>query len=317
MGNFEKISSDFTAALAGRSRRAWRISNWIKGGFVIAGSAVVVVCQLMPSEAFWHGFSLPQFIGIIASGIVALGGFALLILEQDAASELSTAGRFFDFTRQLVDEKRDHQAQLELLNRDIERFAALNTAVNALREFVEQAAAAKNANLQAIVGAALKSARPHLLKALDFRIGDSWTICVYKAEPAADVGKAALRLFAHEREIDCEKKQARLWTEGEGNVGQVYAKRKALIIADMLAAEMKKACGPWYNNTRLKDDERYRSLATVPILIGRSSTAWGVVVGTTSKPGHFNENPNLGLKTHEPILELAAMIALAAAVCNG
>jgi len=63
------------------------------------------------------------------------------------------------------------------------------------------------------------------------------------------------------------------------------------------------------------DPVRYRSIGAVPIRLAASDPPWGVVVATSSRPGHFaGKNKLGGVQPEEDIRALAGMVALAIAV---
>lgn len=151
---------------------------------------------------------------------------------------------------------------------------------------------------------------------MGFEISDMWTICVYRAEPNASGGRDSLRCVAHNRAIQCEISEARVWDEGVGVSGISYANQREIIVPDLSSANL----GSMFNlagGARPYDGDRYRSIVCVPVVIHGQGKPWGVVVATSDRVNHFNTDEDGGPKAIEPARLLAAMVALAVVLCEG
>jgi hypothetical protein len=59
------------------------------------------------------------------------------------------------------------------------------------------------------------------------------------------------------------------------------------------------------------DDQRYRSVAAVPILLGSTGEPWGVTIASSSVPGQFSPaDGSEGWEHAEAVRILAGMLAL-------
>jgi GAF domain-containing protein len=147
---------------------------------------------------------------------------------------------------------------------------------------------------------------------MGFEQADRWTICVFYGDIDQREGRRVLRCVAHARAIECDISEARTWPEGVGVGGVAYANAREVIVPDLVDEAM----GTVFDlgdRKRSYDEERYRSLAAVPILVDRGEKPWGVVIATNDRPHHFNVE-GTGVRTVEAVRALAGMVALAVSV---
>lgn len=238
-----------------------------------------------------------------------MGGGALAFTEKDASKELEAA-------RAAVETARDLQKEAEKINlitSDLRRSFELYTAMKTMREIVEQHVLVSGSSTQNIIDNFYELASRSLLIAIGFDLEEHWTVCVYKAGPDAN-GRVELSCIQHERSDKCDIKSARKWPEGVGVAGYAYTNRKSIFVPDLESPEL----GSTFDlgvKARDYDPVRYRSIGAVPIRLAASDPPWGVVVATSSRPGHFaGKNKLGGVQPEEGIRALAGMVALAIAV---
>jgi hypothetical protein len=152
-----------------------------------------------------------------------------------------------------------------------------------------------------------------LVIAAGFSLADQYTVCVYRAEAAAEPNRYELHLVEHIRAIDCEKGTARIWPEGKGVAGVAFSNASEILVADLSADGIRAVFQP-DGLTRDYDDDRYRSIVAVPVHVEGNERPWGVVTATNDRPEHFNHLDQPGLKPEEAIRVLANYVALAVAV---
>ena len=184
-----------------------------------------------------------------------------------------------------------------------------------MRGIIEQFVARSVTDEIKIVDEMMRAASRLLLIALGFKQSHLWTLCVYKAVNDPQTNGVNLVCVAKNRAIDCDITEARIWPAGIGTVGMAYANAREIIVPDMQAVEL----GSTYDlgdMARADDKGRYRSIATVPILVAGGNKPWGVVVATSDQPHHFYVDEETGVRTSEAVRSLASMVALAVVVCK-
>jgi hypothetical protein len=308
MASLRKLADDVSALFVAHARRVFRTSMFVKvilllGGALIAGGA----------EAFEiadGNVSALTVAALAGFGLVFLGGVYVAITDSDVSRALDTA-------RQALEEVRLRERQMDRFNADRARLAKevgrgleLYNSIDVMRGAIEQSLALPAVPATTIIQTCLSAASNSLLVAFDFDIQDTWTIAVYMAEEPQESDKSILRCIAHIRKIACEIANARAWAAGVGVAGIAYSMGNEVIIPNMSAPEL----GTVFNLgtlARSYDDERYQSMAAIPIRVGASQVPWGVAVVTSDQQGHFSPEASDGVSTSEPIRAIAAMAALA------
>ena len=295
-----------------RSERHVNASRFVKIGLIAGGSTVAIVAQFMsvPSGEPFGGW---QIAGIAAAVVAGFGAIFVVLTEEDASADLENA-------RAAIEEARNHERDYDDIltdfskfERELQRAIELYSSVNAMRGVVERVLGSRQRDELAIVPLLMMAAKRPLPIALGFEQSHRWTVCIYRAEADSDTNKTMLRCVAHLRSIDCDISQARSWPEGVGVAGIAYAKNSELIVPDMADPALGTVFNLRADLTRPYDAERYRSFAIVPIGVDRDEKPWGVIIGTTDQPSHFNSGEETGLRTTEGIRAVAGMVALAVA----
>jgi hypothetical protein len=286
-----------------------RASLFVKIALVAIFSAVAGVAQFAQFPA--AGPTAWQIIGITASSVVAIGAVFVVLTDQDASVEMALAAKALEEARAA----RTEYEVIDELEADRERLIELFQSVNLMRGVIEQATHLTTIDEDGLVKSVLTACQRSLAIAMDFSQSDQWTIAVYKAIPDPDeVGKTVLKCTAHKRAIECDIANARLWKEGTGIMGVAFSSGDEIVVPDLQADGTRAVFSTSANETRGYDNQRYRSMVAVPILVVGLQKPWGVVTATSDRVGHFKPDAQDGLRNDEGARALAAMIALAVAV---
>lgn len=308
----------------------------IRGGMVLVGALLAGlsgVIELGPNvvtpastsiEADPTVVSASDFPWIAVMGFVGvclafIGGAWSLVGEQMAPQALDEARRAIEMakrerTRAQIERRRfgqrrsELQEDVDLAQDDFEWMKGLYSLSSALREFTEQTilrgGKAEKAALQPI----LTSYARRLSELMDFAGGEHWTIAVYKH----DVGGKLHCVADLRSERSEDDREHRAWAPGEGVAGYSYQSDQEIIVAD--------SGDPQYANwlhvpdKHENDDERYVSLASVPIRLRPKDIVWGVVVATSDVVGKFElDQTGRASNEVEPLRLLAGIVALIAA----
>ena len=242
----------------------------------------------------------------MALACVFLGSMILIRFEQDAPGELVDCAEVFG----LVERVKATLDDLSSTQRQVMRGAGLYDAVKVMREVVELCISEPEFNEELIAERMLETSIHSLLTVLGFQPDDRWTVCIFKAEIAK--GKpVTLSVLAHRRYEPCDRGKTRVWQSGEGNVGLAFLKKEELIIENSSTPDVANTYRPSQDNRRAHDANLYASSVTVPVLVGKDDRAWGVVVATSSKHGHFRHGDRSQLHPAEAMRVLGSMLELA------
>jgi hypothetical protein len=303
-----KLREDITELLLARTRRVQLSIAFLKCAVLlfsaVGGWVSIELSTAATSTSHW------PFVGKVSCALIFLVAMTLLIGDGDPTAELRKAHIALNKAEELELYRPNVDANL----REISRLSYLFVSIQIMRSIIEQSLRQRVANCDLVIDLLFTMSKQPLPIAMNFDISDEWTICVYKAEQRVGAPDQ-LRCIAHNRAINCDLSTARMWSEGVGVAGISYANRREVIVPDLRADNL----GNLFNvdqNQRSYDENRYRSFAVVPISLEPSAKPWGVVVATSSKPGHFSPHSEPGLKTAEAVRNLAGMIALAISGCE-
>lgn len=310
MPTLKEIASEVAARFKERSRAQTRATLFVKVALITIPAAFVVIAQSLDLTRATHEVSIWTIISIVAASLVLLGGLFVLWTENDPTKTLDTAREALEAAREFEQEKADFEGNITWLSKEVTRGLELYNSMDVMRGAIEQSLDLGGASAAGIMQTCLVAARKSLHVAFDFQIGDMWTICIYEANRDTNAGRVLLHCVAHDRTIQCSLTEARVWQEGIGVVGVAYSRANEIILPDMFAPELGTAFDLG-EKARPYDRERYRSMAAIPIIVGAGAAPWGVAIATSSRPGHFHNEPVGGVATAEPIRAIAAMAALA------
>jgi hypothetical protein len=320
------ISRDLSDLIEKRSRRFKWANRFVKVLLIAIGSALATALQFAQTTD-QQGLTRVQWSGIIVSILVCIGAVYLLIVDEDASTELAAARRATEKVRdkeeelrererELDDARRDHALQEFLygtLNEDLQSALKLYQSMAEMRRVLERSVAS-GASLSAIISAFNTTTARTLRIALQFEQADRWTVCVYQARPIeGDPSRSELSCVAHNRAIDCDVREARTFPEGVGGAGLAFLRNHEVIVPDLLAEGLESVFD-LREHSKSYDADRYRSIAAVPVQVDGRSRPWGVVVATNDREGHFTTDVEEGFDTSEPVRMFAGMIALAVAI---
>jgi hypothetical protein len=301
--------AELTAAITQRLKNAWASSRLHRAIFIAGAAAMAGVAQ------FWNWPSganptIAQLVGIGGTAVVFLGAIVSIRGDKDASEELRIAYE----ARAELNRDKERLDDLIRLWPNTDRMIALYNAISLMRDAIEHATVARVGDEASLTGTLLQVAGAQLALAAGFNLADQYTISIYKAFRAKDGCRMELRLVEHLRPIDNGKDKARIWPEGQGVAGVAFSKRSEIVVEDLASDAAKSAFGS-ATLERAYDDDRYRSIVAVPVLVERDGDLpWGIVAATNDRESHFNHDQEPGLKHEEAIRALAKYVALAVAL---
>lgn len=269
--------------------------------------AIAVGQTWMTSQTPWQleWATVIFWCGIFA---VVLTGVILLFFEKDSASLLLDLSE----SEVLVDEQSDHIFYLE---RREEILLSWQSVTKLLAELLDQAlttSALDPEKKKAVFTAVVEILADYKFSL--FRIADEYcNISIY--EHSVETGCLECIACYRSRPSDALGDH-RTWKVGEGHVGKAFELQRELICGDSSAPDIK----PWISaspaNFDALDDERYVSLAAVPIGVNAEEPI-GVLIVTSNVPMRFaNSDENHGNENvkEERRLAVAALQDFAAQI---
>lgn len=283
---------------------------------VAAANVLLKICLAVLSAAaigvqFWsaaagQAWSDANLIGVALAGVIGLISLYLVVFERDSAWLIEEARKAATLAKDA--EVRYTEAIQNLSGEELGQYRTTEVynAVMRMRDVVENFVRAPGSDLEAAIRSLITVSRRSLTIGLGYRLDEYYTICVYINESTTEWQGSALRLIAHARTVDCDPAEGRRWALGVGVAGAALARATDVIVPDLDAIEI----GTLYEEgvAKPEDADRYRSIAAVPVLLDNGGKPWGVVVGTSDRPYHFNNEP--GFSTVEAIRALGGMVAL-------
>lgn len=296
---------------------------WVKlvlvaGGAFVAGMA-----------SFWTGgeavffdpgrWTGAQLIGLCGFSWVLLGTWFLLKTEEKP-SAVYDAHRALTKADELDLELAEVHDLLVKYQKTAIGTASLYVAYNGARGVLEQAAVAGVSDEVKLITDCLWSMKQDLQISLGFEATHTWTICVYKREFDETDQHNYLHCVSHERSIPCNLQDARRWKEGVGVGGMALAKDGEVVAPDILSHGAGSIFRLEGDIVRRADLVRYRSMIAVPVSVDGDPKPWGVVLASCDQPEHFGaqsgDRARMGLQPEEAVRTLAAVAALAIAICR-
>jgi hypothetical protein len=300
-----------------RIRQSLRFQWWIKFALIIVGGAAGSI-----GAALEGGFTPAQGSGILTlKGLLVIGGFLavalgafLLLVVEEPMKDLLEA-------HDLVRKAEGYLDELDELDRQVAEYEALDLrrrarieAAKQMREAVEQALANAAESVGDAAQFLLETAIASIETAAGFDPGELWSISVFEIQ-GRGAAKALRRVAVARADRGSERGPPRSWRKGEGFVGVAWLNNRDVIIPDSQADGIAHEYPVPPRKAREGDSERYRSMAAIPIHVGRSQDIWGVVAFSSDREGRFRRDPdNNRAQSVDTVRMFAGMMALLAAV---
>ncbi|WP_288414923.1 DEAD/DEAH box helicase [uncultured Novosphingobium sp.] len=287
--------------------------RWINIVGVIGGGVLTLWGGGMEGSMVPQGDGLLTAKGVLILGgglMIALASVLLLHLQDEAPALLERASALECEAQGFLDERDAMQAELHARHTQDERRLALIDANRFMREALEQALLTPELEDPAVVVEAMLDAALHFLtRSIGFDSSESWAISVFQVRD-----DRLVRLAARRADRLGEKADGRCWGRNEGFVGAAWAGKRDVIIADGTAQDIVADYPVPADRQRSYDNERYRSLAAIPVRLGDPPEIWGVVAASTDVAGRFRRDPdNRQVQAVDTVRLIARMTALMAA----
>jgi GAF domain-containing protein len=285
---------------------------FVLGGVLLAGSA-----ELFSNTAQGVAKTVAETLWFVGLALAFFGGVVLAALEQDADTTLRIAQEAAQEVEEAKLELATLEAELNQASSHAQWLARLYALSIALREIVEQMIAKGKFEGAEAFNAQVGSLLDLLVadKETFFGIHDErWNFAVYGwHENQKELFCAACRR-PHVSEAQAEHRK---WRSGEGHVGLAFERKREFVEADLADPETAKFFSAPADKLRDYDQERYRSIASIPLMVG--NVARGVLVATSDVPGRFKPGADQEVSGRDPVEALrltAATIAMLTEVAH-
>lgn len=278
--------------------------------FVICGALISGIGGLIDVE-------LVQYAGL---AMVFIGGSVLLLLKKDVASVFKTAD-------EAITKSSSDEAEITRLSSN---FSSLETASNTQDKRRRSRLLAHTQSLEVIEGAVVNDAdvalaAQQLLKrtfsllrdSIDYRSEDHLSISIFR-KTDVDGEQKMCRIAVQSTNPDWISENPRRWRLGRGYTGVCWNRaangaKGEVIIPDTQTEDVKNDYP--VDEPNEERDGQYRSIASIPILIGEDDSVWGVVTATSSRVATFKRDPeNDRVQNVDTIRDVARYAGILAAL---
>lgn len=303
-----------------------RIKFLVKLIFIIGGALIGAVGGAMEGKLLYFpeiGGIMVTLKGVLVS-IGALstcgGAIFLLLVEDDMPSTLDAARDLALAAKEHITGRDNILSENEQLIRtadliDKKRRSRL-LAIEQMCDVVE-AALLTEADTKTAADKLLKRAIDAIHKAVDFEGEDFFTVTIFKREDRGN-GERMYPICNHCTDPVKGAMDTRDWAPGRGYTGTAWTRAKtnptaAVIIGDTGVASVRVDYPVDHYDPVIEGF--YRSVASIPILIGKSDDVWGVVTATSDRVGVFRKEAEKKWDQNVAVIrEVAAFTALLASI---
>jgi len=187
--------------------------------------------------------------------------------------------------------------------------------IEAIRLMIESVEAAylKSADVQTSAQQLLKSAKLSLETAVDYETGDILTFTIFRktGSVADEKMEPIARAWTGESE---NKSLGRTWGPGEGYTGFLWSLARDNRKASLVDPDTQRVGTNKYKveNVNLEREARYRSVVSLPVLVGQNNEIWGIVTATSSRPGVFDHHGDQAIQSVGAVRDIAMIAGLLA-----
>ncbi len=294
---------DLWAKALGRLRRveAWRF--WVNVTFVVGGGAVVGVGRVLDKPA-------SDYCTIGGVIFVLIGGAVTAFTERKRGDVIDEAKAALAKAKHFLDERGALETQIAKGEALDERRRLLLTAQGAMADAAVAVIARDGRDIVRGIEIMLDVSVNALAGAIGFEPGELWTFSIFQRKGDA---KDALmeRIVARWADRSLENAAPRSWRINEGYTGAAWGRDGEVIVEDTHDTRARDEFRLPLGQTRSHDEERYRSVAAVPVRLPGSGAIWGVVTATTNRTDRFKREPtNARAQSVQTVRAIAQMIEL-------
>lgn len=259
------------------------------------------------------GFTLKAFTIFSGAGVAGLSGIILLLGDRERPNLINDVRHNLDALRDYIDRRE------EMISRESWRVDC-DTANRVMLESVENLLIHPSGSISDDVQTVFDVCTPTLLDALGMEFEEDYTISVFQRDAVKNKMVRIAESWFNQDEAQHDKRE---WDKGQGFTGQSWSAKHTIGVPDANdpVARQIYAMAPQDYPEALKgfgirpDEERFRSFACVPIMVGADSEPWGILTVTSDAIGRFDavDGDSRGADNIPTLRLAAALVALVAA----
>jgi len=298
-------------------RKARSFQRWINIICVFGGAALGAVGgamegPLMPAA----GIGVLTVKGVcvwLGVSLVAVGGIILMILQDEAPALLARAAALETEAQSFLDDRDGLVERLQASSNLDRKRLALIDANRTMREAAEQALLLPDATVEGSANAMLHTALRFITSSIGFDADEEWALSVFQVRGEGD-DALLVRVAAARADRLSEQNNPRSWKRNEGFVGAAWHSTRDVIIDNGCDPKVAIDYPVPDDKKRGYDDDRYCSMAAIPVRVGPEPYIWGVVAASSNREGRFRRDPhNRQVQNVDTVRAIARMTALLAA----
>lgn len=282
----------------------------------VIGALVVAFSRIVSIDSISLGLAVGGSVFTATCGVaIALMDYRKFEISTEAKTALSVA-------EEALSELANRETELANASQRIDQIGAAatdfdakrNSRIQALRLMIDVAEAAflKNWKAQTAAKRLLQIPAAALRGAIDWESRDFLTITIFRAGKDKS-GAEVMKPIAREWTDSAASAGGRAWPKGRGYTGVLWSlacgdPKASVVEPDTSLASVKKKYP--VDNPDPDREDRYRSVASYPILIGKDNEVWGIVTATSSRKGVFDHEGRLPRQSAEAIRDVALIASL-------
>lgn len=287
----------------------------VLGGFVAGAGKLSGVAD--PHASWLTGIGL---------GMVTLGGTFVTLFDRKRAKLTTEAKDALGLAADFMSEKEELEQRLENVEVLDRRRRFLLLAIQQMLEATERMP--HETPLVTVIEAMLDAGSSDLEGAIGFDAGEKWAFSIFQRQRDPDGGKFEVmrrivvsfndRQREKAREADKPEMQTRHWKKKEGFTGVCWQHDDEVIEADLRDPLVAKQYPVPKTKLKPGDEDRYVSVAVIPIKVGSSDEMWGCVTATSNIPDRWRRAVNDPREHNVMVVrQLAQLIAMQVALRDG
>lgn len=317
------ISKKFWGDTFKHLRNAEAIRNQASNGIILFGLIATICGIAVSSEVFKDWNSWFSLTGIVSAIFAVTCAVVQKFLEKDHTTLLEQAKQALDQTQAYLYQRQEIVRQIEdMKGLDDQRLQLQSAFVYMIEKTEDIVLSSDQHATKDIIKTLFEVCQAEILGSMGMTYSEKMTISVYQVDKAPSSGEDILNIIVNKKpnKADEQHYTSRSWKKGEGYSGQAWMQADEVVVPDsFLVPESYHVKNLSEKSLDQKAElKRYRSVAAVPILVGRNNDVWGVVSVTTDRPNKFSTtflDDDVAAQNVETVRILAKMIALLVSCC--
>lgn len=262
----------------------------------------------------------------VGLGMVAIGTLFVTLFDLKRSELTSEAKHALDLASTYLNDRDELQRKFENVEILDKRRRFLLLAIQQMHEAVERMP--HETPLVTVVEAMLDAGSSDLEGAIGFEAGEKWAFSIFQRQTDPDGGKFEVmrRIVVSFNDRQREKAREdgkpemlpRHWKKKEGFTGVCWQHDDEVIEANLRSIGVAEQYPVPRVKQKAGDEDRYVSVAVIPIKVGSSNDMWGCVTATSNIPNRWRRAISDPREQNVMVVrQLAQLIAMQVALRDG